>query len=147
MKGYPRAFAGVLYTTLLALLVSGLLLAPTTLDLRFELSMPWRLAGSDRVLTAALHVGMSYLLLMLFGAVTQLHVRMGLRRRSNRFAGWSLISLLLVLSVSGVAVFYLGDETAMRYATGTHLLVGTLLPLILVIHVLVGRAVTKLRAH
>lgn len=147
MKGYPRAFAGVLYSTLFTLFVSGLLLAPTTLDLRFDLSMPWRLAASERVLTAAVHVGMSYLLLVLFGALTQVHVRMGLRRRSNRLAGWSLITLLVVLSVTGVAVFYLGDETATRYATAIHLLIGTLLPLTLLIHVLVGRAVTKLRAH
>ncbi len=147
MKGYPRAFAGVLYATLFALLVSGLLLAPTTLDLRFDLSMPWRLSGFGRVLSATLHVGLSYLLMVLFGALTQVHVRMGLRRRSNRAAGWSLITLLLLLSVSGVAVFYLGDESLARCAAGMHLLVGTLLPLIVIIHVLVGRAMAKLRSH
>lgn len=143
MKGYPRGFVALIYATVGVLWASGFLLAPTTLDFRLDIAVPWRLPADGRLLVAALHVILSYTMLMLVGAVWQLHMRIGWRRRANLRAGGALLLALLILGVSGVAVFYLGGEMSSRCAALTHLLIGVVLPLILIIHVVTGRAMAR----
>ncbi|MDE2298459.1 MAG: hypothetical protein KGK18_09855 [Burkholderiales bacterium] len=48
MKGYPRGFLATRWAVRMALLATGLLLAPTTLELRLGWHLPWRLGGGVR---------------------------------------------------------------------------------------------------
>lgn len=145
MKGYPRHFVKVIYATVLGLCASGLLLAPTTLDLRLDMSVPWRLPGGERTLIAALHVVLSYFMVILGGALWHVHMRVGWRRRMNLWAGGALLLALLVLSGTGVAIFYVGGELAACYVAVAHLLIGAGLPLLLMAHVSVARVGTRTR--
>lgn len=147
MKGYPRGFVTLIHATILALCVSGLLLAPTTLDLRLELPVPWRLPADGRSGVAALHVVLSYAIVIFAGALWHVHMRVGWRRRRNLWAGGALVLTLLILAGSGVAVFYLGGELEARCAAVTHLIAGAGLPLLLVVHVVAGRASVRARVR
>ena len=129
MKGYPRWFSPFLLSVLLAMLVTGLLLAPTTLVMRFDLALPWRLPGAGRILTAALHAGAGFIAAMLMGALWSVHMRAGWRRRRQRVSGALCGALLLVLALSAVGVYYLGEEISGTVAATTHLAAGVLLVL------------------
>ena len=124
MKGYPSWFLPALMGTMLLMFVTGGLLAPTTLILRADLALPWRLPGSARVLTAALHAAGGFALMLLVGALWSLHMRSGWRRHRQRGSGVVLGVMLLVLAVSAVAVYYLGDETLGAVAALIHLSTG-----------------------
>ena len=102
MKGYPRHFVKVIYATVLGLCASGLLLAPTTLDLRLDISMPWRLPGDERQLVAALHVVLSYFIVIIGGALWHVHMRVGWRRRMNLWAGGALSLMRAAISSAAV---------------------------------------------
>jgi len=121
MKGYPKWFVPALIGTLLSMLVTGLLLAPTTLTLRTDLILPWRLSGSGRVVTAALHAAGGFALMLLVGALWSLHMRVGWRKRKQRASGLLVGVLLLTLAASAVAVYYLGDESTGAIAALFHL--------------------------
>jgi len=124
MKGYPSWFVPALVGALLLMFATGLLLGPTTLMLRADLAMPWRLPGGARVPVAALHAAGGFALMLLMGALWSVHMRAGWRRRRQRGSGLVLGLLLLVLAVSAVAVYYLGDETLGVAAALTHLAAG-----------------------
>lgn len=124
MKGYPRWFLATLVGTLLMILVSGLLLAPTTLMMRAEVMVMWRLPGAARVATVALHTAAGFAAMLLIGAVWSVHMRSGWRRRKHRASGLTLALGLVVLCASAVAIFYLADEALGAMAALLHLAVG-----------------------
>lgn len=124
MKGYPRGFRGLLLASLGLLLVTGLLLAPTTLMLRTEWSVPWRLPGEGRIGVAALHCALGFLGMMLVGALWTGHMRSGWRRRRQRASGALAAGSMLVLTLTAVGVYYLGEEGAGTIAALAHLGIG-----------------------
>lgn len=125
MTNYPRWFVPWLLATLLAMLASGLLLAPGTLALRTEWwSMAWHLPGNARVPVAALHAAGGFASMLLMGALWSMHMRSGWRRRRQRVSGTVVGVMLLLLAATAVAVYYLGDETLAAVAALTHLVIG-----------------------
>lgn len=144
MKGYPRRFAGMLYLALLLILVSGIALVPTFLDMRLQLDVPWRPDFSQRTWIAMLHTGTGLLVVWLLGALWSVHMRAGWRRHRNRFSGVLLVSLLLVLIVTSLGIFYAGDEDLSLWSSLIHLCVGLALPMLAAVHAVLGR---RLRQH
>jgi hypothetical protein len=127
MTGYPRWFVPALVGALVLMFGSGLLLAPTTLTMRLDLALPWRLPGSARVLTAALHAAGGFALLLLVGALWSVHMRSGWRRRQQRASGLVLGLMLLGLTVSALGVYYAGEESLGMAAALLHLGLGVAL--------------------
>lgn len=121
MKGYPKGFVPALVGTLLLMFASGLLLAPTTLALRADIAVPWRLPGAGRISVAALHAAGGFVLVLLIGALWAVHMRSGWRRHQQRTSGAILGGLLMTLVASAVAVYYLGDESLGAAAALAHL--------------------------
>lgn len=121
MKGYPRGFFGLLLSSLLLLLLSGLLLTPTTLVMRLEWALPWQLPGGSRVGVGALHAAGAFLLLTFVGALWSVHMRAGWRKRQQRGSGAQLVVCLLLLALSALGVYYLGDESLAAQAALLHL--------------------------
>lgn len=124
MNGYPKWFLPALLGMLGAVFVTGLLLAPTTLAMRAELEIAWRLQAGARVLVAALHATACFVLLMLVGALWPLHMRSGWRRRQQRVSGTLLGTLLMLLAASAVGVYYLGEDLPARIVALLHLALG-----------------------
>jgi hypothetical protein len=139
MKGYPRAFLPSLLIALLLVLVTGLLLVPTTLVMRLEMDLAWRLPGDARILTAAFHAVLGFAVAMLLGALWSVHMRAGWRRRRHRISGTLSAVLLVLLAASAVGVYYLGEESAGVIAALAHIGLGVALLVPFGWHWLAGR--------
>jgi heme A synthase len=124
MRGYPPRFTQLLWAVCGLLLVSGLLLLPTTLQMRADIEVPWRLPGDARIWTAALHTLGAFLMLALAGALWSIHMRAGWRRKRHRRSGATLVLIVLALLLSAVGVFYLGESRWADVAAGTHAVLG-----------------------
>lgn len=123
MKGYPKWFLRALIGAVLLVFVSGGLLAPTTLVLRADLDMV-RLPGGARIGAAALHAASGFAMMMLVGALWGVHMRSGWRRHRQRGSGLLLGSMLVLLAISAVGIYYLGDDTLGAMAAFIHLGLG-----------------------
>lgn len=139
MKGYPPRFLSLLWTVCAAMLVTGLLLLPTTLALRFDLNMPWRLPAEGRVLTAALHAAAAFVMLSVCGALWSIHMRAGWRRKRQRETGATLVLSLAGLGLTALGVYYLGDSTVANVVALLHVVLGVLIALPLGVHVFLAR--------
>lgn len=124
MNNYPGWFRPGLFVALALLLLSGLLLAPTTLLLRAELDAGWRLDGGARVWAAAAHALAGMALCFALGALWAVHMRSGWRRRRQRRSGGTLAATFGLLSLSALGVYYLGDEAWANAAALGHLGLG-----------------------
>lgn len=144
MTSYPNWFRSFVIAALALLVVTGLLLLPTFLDLQLEWDVPWRLPGGARVGVAALHVGLAFLVAALFGSLWRAHMRAGWKRRRNRLSGSLMAGTLIVLAASGLGVFYFGDEDLSFAASLVHAGLGLGIPLLLITHIVAARRLAKL---
>ena len=139
MKGYPSWFLPALLTTLLLVLVSGLLLVPTTLVMRLEMDLAWRLPGGARILTAACHAALGFAIMLLLGSLWSVHMRAGWRRRRHRISGTVCALLLVLLAMSAVAIYYVGEDSIGTVAALLHIGLGVMLLLPFGWHWVAGR--------
>lgn len=139
MKDYPRGFLPALLGVFATTWLSGLLLGPTTLTLRAQWDLPWRLSGAGRLGTAAAHVAAAFVLLFFAGALWSLHMRHGWHRQRRRGSGGALASSLALLALSALGVSYAGDEGLANGAAYLHLAAGVALLGLLARHALRGR--------
>ncbi|WP_298294073.1 hypothetical protein [Thiomonas sp.] len=140
MKTYPRGFGLLLHTVLLALLASGLLLFPGALRTHWEWDLPWALSAGQRVGVAALHAAAFMAVLTVLGALWTVHIRAGWVRRENLRSGVALLGLFGLLAISGLGLYYAGNEHLQSWSALAHLLAAGLLPVAYVAHRLGARA-------
>jgi heme A synthase len=148
--GYPKWFYKALMVMLITLLVSGVLLIPTMLDLRLEWDMPWRLSADMRIYTAALHTLFAFMVFMAIGALWSIHMRQGWRKKSNKKSGLALMCLMSLLLLSAVAIFYLSDELALTLASLIHAVLGVGIGLLFIQHAFLYKIkfrATKCKTH
>jgi hypothetical protein len=138
MKGYPRWFMSALVTGSGLLYATGLLLGPTTLEMRAAWAPAWRLPADTRLGMAALHATLGLLMMVALGALWSVHMRAGWRKRRQRGSGLLLAAALLWLAITAVGVYYLADEFLANVAGLSHLAVGGLLLLPFAWHALKG---------
>jgi len=100
-------------------------------------------SGEGWQLTAAyllmLHGGAAMAMLMMLGALVPLHVRRGWRRRRNRTTGILMVAGNGVLILTAFGLYYLGSDMLRPWTSGIHIGIGLAVPLLFVVHVLVGR--------
>jgi hypothetical protein len=126
---------------LAGLLASGLLLAPGAFELRLAWDVPGRLPGGWRVGAAALHAAFSFAVLVFVGALIPMHMRAGLRRGRNVGTGLTLVVLFLALALTGLGIYYIGDEHASALISMTHLALGLLGCVPVAWHAIAGRRI------
>jgi hypothetical protein len=137
MKGYPRWFTWRFVSLiLLSVFVTGLLLVTMTLELELGLEVPWRLSGTSRIAVTASHAFASAISLVLFGALTVIHMRQGWRKRLRRKSGVSLSVSFGLLFLTSLGIYYLGDETMSSVARLSHTAFGILVLPIYIWHFL-----------
>ena len=139
MKGYPAYFRNFIYFVLVTLSVSGVLLIPSALEMRLEWSAPWSLSGEPRIAFHAAHATAAFLALFIIGALWVIHIRAGLARRKNHYSGIAMVVLMALLLLSGIGLYYAGDELLGRLSVVLHLATGLLLPLSLGVHIVMAR--------
>jgi hypothetical protein len=147
VKGYPRWFQPALLAGSLGLYLSGCLLAPTTLQLRAEWELAWRLGADARIGMAALHAVLAFAVLMFVGALWSVHMRSGWRRHRHKGSGLLVVLPTLLLALTGVGVYYLADEALSNLAALVHLVLGMPLLLPFVWHLVAGRRLRRRHLH
>lgn len=145
MKGYPSWFERVLLACCAVLYVSGVLLIPTSFEMRSSIEFFWRLGGDERIWTGALHAAAAFLLMLQTGALWSVHMRSGWRRKQHWKTGILLASAFVYLAVTAVGVYYLANEAWANFSGLSHAILGLLLVLPFVIHYLAGHRSGKLR--
>jgi hypothetical protein len=136
MKGYPRFFSVRLITLVVfVLFLSGLFLAPTTLIMRLEWELPWRLASDQRVWMAALHAFFAFVMLLVIGALWPIHMRVEWRRGRNLYSGIAMAFTWAILILTGLGIYYLGNEQLAIWTSVGHLVLGLVIVLFYFWHV------------
>ena len=140
MKGYPKWINATSITLFVAaVFFSGALLGPTTLALKLDWEMPWRLQDTHRTWVAALHLLASFWFLMLFGALWSVHMRAGWKKRQGRKSGGALVALTIFLLLSALPIYYAGSEKVSNISALAHLATGLALGLLYLAHLLKRR--------
>jgi magnesium-transporting ATPase (P-type) len=86
-----------------------------------------------------IHGATAMAILVLIGMLLTGHVRFAWRARRNRANGSVFLSAFAVLTVTGYGLYYLGGERVRAWTSWIHLAVGLALPILLLIHILLGR--------
>ena len=86
-----------------------------------------------------IHGGAAMAVLVLIGMLLNVHVRFAWRAGRNRINGSVFLSALAVLTISGYGLYYAGGERLRAWTSWIHLAVGLVLPILLLIHILLGR--------
>jgi cytochrome bd-type quinol oxidase subunit 2 len=86
-----------------------------------------------------IHGAAATAILVLIGMLLNGHVRFAWRARRNRANGSIFLSALAVLTITGYGLYYAGGESLRAWTSWIHLAVGLALPILLVIHIFLGR--------
>lgn len=74
------------------------------------------------------------------GSLMNSHIRRALKVKRNLASGWSMIAAMGLLSFTGFGLYYLAGESDRQIWSVVHWVVGLGLPVLVLVHVLVGRA-------
>jgi hypothetical protein len=86
-----------------------------------------------------LHGGAAMATLMLFGALVPLHILRAWRAKRNRNSGIVIAGSNALLIVTAFGLYYLGSESVRSWASYVHIGFGFALPVLALIHILLGR--------
>lgn len=121
-----------LYLDLLVLLLTGLAYAvPAYLDRWFFIAIDTPISKHALM---TLHGAFAFVALYLFGYLSRSHIQPRLRTKRHFSSGMVMLLTLLVLSLSGYLLYYLGSEVLRLWSSDIHCLLGVMLPLTLVAH-------------
>ena len=81
--------------------------------------------------------------LIIYGSLLPVHIRRAWSIRRNIVLGIALITIMLLLTVTGYLLYYAGDETTRPVISAVHWLLGLGVPGLLIWHVVSGRARTR----
>jgi cytochrome b561 len=87
-----------------------------------------------------IHGAAAMAVLVLIGMLLSVHVRFAWRARRNRTNGSIFLGVFAVLIITGYGLYYAGGERLRAWTSWIHLAVGLALPILLVIHILLGRS-------
>jgi hypothetical protein len=138
--GYWHQFA--VYSATAALAVSGLL----WLVYHFFLAEPGEFGGQIHPLEPWLlrfHGAAAMAGLIVYGSLLPIHVRRAWTLRRNILLGIGLITIMLLLTVTGYLLYYAGGEQSRAVISALHWIVGLVVPALLIWHVISGRRQTR----
>ena len=135
MRLEPRVRAGVYAVTAVLFVTGATWWILDRLDF-LAVGSAWRPTGSYLLMA---HGGAAMLAMILLGSLIPLHVRTAWPSRSNRGTGVLMIASHAALIVTAFGLYYIGHDT-LRHWTGTvHTAIGFALPVLITLHVLLGR--------
>jgi cation transport ATPase len=86
-----------------------------------------------------IHGAAAMAILVLIGMLLSVHVRFAWRAHRNRANGSVFLSAFAVLTITGYGLYYAGGERLRAWTSWIHLAVGLALPVLLLIHIFLGR--------
>lgn len=129
-RGFYGVFGGLLVSGVAWLVAHFFLRAAGEFGIAIHPLEPWSMK---------LHGAAAMAALWLTGTLLHLHIRRGLAARRNLPAGWSMIVLLLLLTLTGYALYYIAGEESRPLWSLVHWGAGLLLLPLVWLHVATGR--------
>jgi len=86
-----------------------------------------------------IHGAAAMAILVLIGMLLNGHVRFAWRAARNRANGSVFLSAFGILTITGYGLYYAGGENLRAWTSWLHLAVGLALPILLLIHIFLGR--------
>jgi len=124
-----------LYAVLALLFLSGV----TWAYWNYLAASPGDFETSAKAWAMKIHGAAAMAVLVLIGMLLSGHVRFAWRARRNRPNGSVFLSAFAVLMITGYGLYYAGGERLRAWTGWIHLTVGLALPILLLIHILLGR--------
>lgn len=91
----------------------------------------------------AIHGFSAMFFVLLLGTLLASHVRRAWQGRKNRANGVFFLTVVILLTLSGYALYYLGNESLRNANSQFHLWLGMLAPVLLVWHIWAGRKAVR----
>ncbi|HEY3660887.1 MAG TPA: hypothetical protein VGK91_06640 [Candidatus Udaeobacter sp.] len=132
MKRLQRYF---LYAVLALLFLSGMAWAYW----KYLIGSPGDFEMSAKACAMKIHGAAAMAILVLVGMLLTGHVRFAWRARRNRGNGSLFLSTFGILTITGYGLYYGGGETLRAWTSWIHLAVGLALPLLLLLHIWLGK--------
>jgi hypothetical protein len=132
LKRLQRYF---LFTVLALLFLSGVAWAYWN----YFAASPGDFNASAKAWVMKIHGAAAMAVLVLIGMLLSAHVRFAWRARRNRANGSLFLSAFAVLTATGYGLYYAGGETLRVWTSWIHLGIGLVLPILLLVHILLGR--------
>ena len=130
----------LLYAVLGVLFVSGALWAYWN----YLVLSPGDFTTSSKTWAMKIHGAAAMAILVLIGMLLTGHVKFAWRARRNRANGSVFLSAFAVLTITGYGLYYAGGERLRAWTSWIHLGVGLALPILLLIHIFLGRRTRRL---
>ena len=98
-------------------------------------------SGSNTIeaFSMKIHGAAAMAMLIVLGSLIPVHMKRGWTAHVNRWNGIILISVNIVLILTGYGLYYTGDDDLRNLAHVTHVLFGLTFPLFLIWHIWSGR--------
>jgi cytochrome c biogenesis protein CcdA len=103
----------------------------------------WQATAANMLMV---HGGAAMLTLLLIGALFPIHVARAWRGRLNRISGSIMVLCNAVLILTAFGLYYLGAETLRPWASDVHMAAGFALPVLIAVHIWLGRRQSNNRA-
>ena len=132
LKRLQRFF---LYAVLVPLFLSGLAWAYWN----YLVASPGDLGMSAKAWAMKIHGAAAMAILVLIGMLLNAHVKFAWRARRNRANGSVFLSAFAVLTVTGYGLYYAGGESLRAWTSWIHLAIGLVLPILLLVHIFLGK--------
>jgi len=127
-------FRFAIYAVFTVLFITGA--AWLVADQMKESDEVWQVAAANLLMV---HGGAAMVALMLLGALVPVHLRRAWRARKNRTTGIVMATLNLILIVTAFGLYYVGSEEMRPWMSRIHYGLGLALPVLLLVHVVLGR--------
>ena len=137
LKRLQRYF---LYTVLALLFLSGVAWACWN----YLAASPGDFEASAKAWAMKIHGAAAMAVLVLIGMLLTAHVRFAWRAHRNRANGSVFLGAFAVLTITGYGLYYAGGEKLRAWTSWIHLAVGLALPILLLIHIVLGRKTRSL---
>ncbi|ABM00861.1 hypothetical protein SHAM105786_05240 [Shewanella amazonensis] len=147
LNGYPGWFFYLLMLSMTLCAATGLAMYPWVLEFKLEWELPMALNGQWRLPLVSTHALSAAVLLMLLGALWQVHMRAGWRKKENRFSGIFMAFSIVLLMLTGVGLYYLSAESAQLAASLAHSVLGLSLVGLFTWHWIQGHRVRMQKIH
>lgn len=125
----------LLYGVLALLFLSGV----TWAYWNYLVSLPGDFEMTAKTWAMKIHGAAAMVILVLVGMLLTGHVPFAWRARRNRSNGSVFLGAFGVLTVTGYGLYYAGGEKMRAWSSWIHLAVGLALPLLLILHVWLGK--------
>ena len=132
LKRFQRSF---LYAVLALLFLTGTAWAYWN----YLVPEPRDFESSAKAWAMKIHGGGAMAILVLVGMLLTGHVRFAWRVRRNRGNGSLFLGAFGILTVTGYGLYYAGGESLRAWTSWIHLAVGLALPLLLILHIWLGK--------